>query len=46
MGRGILAIFANTLPQLEYEQFYADKFETLGEINNFPVEKNKNNLSS
>ena len=28
-------------PQFEYEQFYANKFENLGETNNFSVEKFK-----
>jgi len=27
MGRGIIAIFANNLPQFEYKQFYASRFE-------------------
>lgn len=39
MGRGIIAIFANNLPQFEYKQFFANRFENLAEMNNFLVEK-------
>lgn len=41
MGRGIIAIFANNLPQFEYKQFYANRFENLAEMNNFLVGKKK-----
>lgn len=46
MGRGIIAIFANNLPQFEYKQFYANRFENLAEMNNFLVGKKKKNLPS
>lgn len=45
MGRGIIAIFANNLPQFEYKQFYANRFENLAEMNNFLVGKKKAQLT-